>query len=361
LRKSYRRKRLQSKRSGAPHVAATARRTYNPRFLPAEEAQLTDILAYARDVLSMEAQAIRNLVPTLGTPFEQAVRWLLECRGMAVVSGVGKSGLIGQKLSSTFASTGTTSLFLHPTEALHGDLGRVRRDDVALLLSQSGETEEIVRLIDPLKRIGARVVAMTGTADSTLGRNADAALECGRAPEACPLGLAPTSSTASQLALGDALAMTVQKLRGFQREDYARFHPGGALGRRLMTVGEIMRSGDQHTVVARGTPAKTVVMKMNATKGRPGAAAVVDERGSLAGFFTDGDLARHLDRDIAFLERPIDEVMNPSPIAIVPEALASAALQVLRDRHIDQIPVVDAARRPIGLVDVQDLLAARII
>jgi arabinose-5-phosphate isomerase len=309
----------------------------------------------------MEAEAIRNLIPTLGKPFEQAVRWILECPGMTVVSGVGKSGMIGQKLSSTLASTGTTSLFLHPTEALHGDLGRVRQKDVALLLSQSGETEELVRLIDPLKAIGARVLAMTGSPDSTLARNSDLVLECGRAPEACPLGLAPTSSTASQLALGDALAMTVQRLRGFQREDYARFHPGGALGRKLMRVSEIMRRGDSHTVVAAGTPAKTVVMKMNATKGRPGAASITDARGVLAGFFTDGDLARHLDQSIGFLERPIDEIMNKNPITIDADALASAALQVLRDRHIDQIPVVDADRRPIGLVDVQDLLAARII
>jgi arabinose-5-phosphate isomerase len=309
----------------------------------------------------MESQAIRDLVPKLGRPFELAVRLLLDCPGMTVVSGVGKSGLIGQKLSSTLASTGTKSLFLHPTEALHGDLGRVCRDDVAILLSQSGETEEIVRLIDPMKAIGAKVIAMTGEPGSSLARNADLVLECGRAPEACPLGLAPTSSTASQLALGDALAMTVQKLRGFQREDYARFHPGGSLGRRLMRVSEIMRTGDAHTVVAQGSPAKAVVMRMNATKGRPGAAAIVDEKGALAGFFTDGDLARHLDKDIAFLERPIDDVMNRTPVTIAADALASAALQVLRDRHIDQIPVIDAARRPIGLVDVQDLLAARII
>jgi arabinose-5-phosphate isomerase len=309
----------------------------------------------------MEAEAIRNLHRALGRPFEEAVRWLLECSGMVIVSGIGKSGLIGQKVSATLASTGTRSLFLHPTEALHGDLGRVQRQDLAILLSQSGETEELVRLIDPLKSIGARVVAMTGEPSSTLARNADLVLECGRAPEACPLGLAPTSSTASQLALGDALAMTVQKLRGFQREDYARYHPGGTLGRKLLRVSEIMRRGDHHTVVARGTPAKAVVMRMNATKGRPGAASIVDERGVLAGFFTDGDLARLLDRDIAFLDRPIDDVMNANPLTIGPDALASSALQVLRDRHVDQLPVVDEARRPVGLVDVQDLLAARII
>ena len=198
---------------------------------------------------------------------------------MTVVSGVGKSGLIGQKLSSTLASTGTKSLFLHPTEALHGDLGRVRQQDVALLLSQSGETEEVVRLIDPLKAIGARVIAMTGAPESTLARNADLVLECGRAPEACPLGLAPTSSTASQLALGDALAMTVQKLRGFQREDYARFHPGGiARPQAHARLGDHAPSGESHTVVSSGSTAKTVVMRMNATKGRPGAASITDAK-----------------------------------------------------------------------------------
>jgi arabinose-5-phosphate isomerase len=357
---------LRSKRERGRGVDVPAPGTYNPaprrtRESARKEAPLSDVLSYARDVLSLEAEAIRNLATTLGKPFERAVDLVLGCPGMTVVSGVGKSGLIAQKVSSTLASTGTKSLFLHPTEALHGDLGRVRKDDVALLLSQSGETEEVVRLIDPLKKIGARVIAMTGEPASTLAKNADLVLECGRAPEACPLGLAPTSSTASQLALGDALAVTVQKLRGFQREDYARFHPGGSLGRKLMRVSEIMRSGDSHTVVPKGTPAKTVVMRMNATKGRPGAAAVVDERGALAGFFTDGDLARHLDESIAFLERPIDEIMNRSPVSIDPDALASTALQVLRDRHIDQLPVVDASRRPIGLVDVQDLLLARII
>lgn len=322
---------------------------------------MTDTITYARQVLSIEAQAVSALVSGLGHSFERAVALILECKSMTVVSGIGKSGLIGQKLSATLASTGTPGFFLHPSDAMHGDLGRVRAGDVAILLSQSGESEEMVRLIDPLKRIGARVVAMTGNPQSTLGRNADVVLDCGRAPEACPLGLAPTTSTVAQLALGDALAMTVQQLRGFQREDYARFHPAGQLGRRLMRVAEIMRRGDSHTVVPSGTTAKAVVMQMNTTRGRPGAAAIVDAQGVLAGFFTDGDLARHLERDIRFLERPIDDVMNRTPITIGPDTLASEALQILRDRHIDQLVVLDGERRPVGLLDVQDVLAARII
>lgn len=321
----------------------------------------SDAVAYARDVLALEARAVADLAPLLDGAFDAAVEILLATRGMTVVAGIGKSGLIGQKLSATLASTGTPSFYLHPSDALHGDLGRVRAGDVAILLSQSGESEEVVKLIDPLKRVGARVIGLTGGRDSTLAKNADVVLDSGRAPEACPLGLAPTTSTAAQLALGDALAMTVLRLRGFQREDYARFHPGGALGRRLMRVSEIMRRDDAHTVVPVGARIRDVLLRMNATRGRPGAAAVVDAEGVLAGFFTDGDLARGLQSDPQFLERPVDERMNRSPTTVGPDVLASEALQILRDRRIDQLPVLDAARRPVGLLDVQDLLAARII
>jgi arabinose-5-phosphate isomerase len=322
---------------------------------------MDDAVDYAREVLALEASAVQGLRALVGPPFVAAVRLILDCRGMVAVAGIGKSGLIGQKLSATLASTGTKSFFLHPADALHGDLGRVTAGDVAILLSQSGESEEVVRLIDPLKRVGAKTIGMTGGRESTLARNVDLVLDCGRAPEACPLGLAPTTSTAAQLALGDALAMTVLKYRGFQREDYARYHPGGMLGRRLMRVSEIMRRGDAHTVVRTGTRAKDVVMTMNATRGRPGAAAVVDEQGVLAGFFTDGDLARGLQRTLDFLEGPIDDVMVRRPTTLGPDALVSEALQILRDRRIDQLPVVDAEGRPVGLLDVQDLMAARIL
>jgi arabinose-5-phosphate isomerase len=322
---------------------------------------MDDAAAYAREVLALEARAIEGLRPLVGPSFAAAVRMLIETRGMTVVAGIGKSGIIGQKLSATLASTGTPSFFLHPSEALHGDLGRVRSGDVAILLSQSGETDEVIRLIDPLKRVGAKTIGVTGGMKSSLARNADLALDSGTAPEACPLGLAPTTSTAAQLAIGDALAMTVLKFRGFQREDYARFHPGGMLGRRLMRVSEIMRQGDAHTVVEQGSRTKDVVVRMNATRGRPGAASVVDAGGVLVGFFTDGDLARGLQRDLGFLEAPIDASMKRSPTVVAPDALASEALQILRDKRIDQLPVVDPAGRPVGLLDVQDLMAARII
>lgn len=322
---------------------------------------MDDAVDYAKEVLALEARAIEGLRALVGPPFAIAVRMLLDAPGMTVVAGIGKSGLIGQKLSATLASTGTPSFFLHPSDALHGDLGRVRTGDVAILLSQSGESEEVVRLVDPLKRVGAKTVGMTGGAESTLARNVDVVLDCGRAPEACPLGLAPTTSTAAQLALGDALAMTVLKFRGFQREDYARFHPAGMLGRKLMRVAEIMRRGDSHTVVPSGTKTKDAVVTMNATRGRPGAAAVVGADGRLAGFFTDGDLARGLQRDVGFLERPIDEAMHRAPTVVGPEALVSEALAILRERRIDQLPVVDADGRPVGLLDVQDLMAARIL
>jgi arabinose-5-phosphate isomerase len=309
----------------------------------------------------MEAKAIAALVPTLGRPFEQALDLIHACAGRVIVSGIGKAGIIGSKISATFASTGTPSFFLHPAEAIHGDLGRVRKEDIILLISNSGSSEEVIRLIDPLRKIGATLIAMTGDPDSPLGRNCDVVLDCGRAPEACPLGLAPTTSTATLLALGDALAMTMVEERDFDTENYARFHPGGALGRRLMKVHEIMRQGEMMTVVPSGCTAGETLVAMNTTKGRPGAAAVVDGEGRLVGFFTDGDLARQLQDGIGFLERAVDDVMGHHPVAIGPDQLASEAWRLMRERRVDQLVVVDDGRRPVGLIDVQDLLDARIV
>ena len=318
-------------------------------------------IEHAKEVLANEAEAIRGLIPLLGPTFEAAIDAIMACKGTIVVSGVGKSGLIGQKFSATLASTGTPSIFLHPSEAMHGDLGRVRKGDIAFLLSQSGESEEMIRLINPLKRIGVSTVAMTGSHGSSLARNCDLVLDTGRAPESCPLGLAPTTSTAAQLALGDAIAMTVLTLRGFACEDFARFHPGGQLGRQLMRVHEIMRSGDRHTVVPVGTLAKDVIARMNATPGRPGAACVVDPSGILAGFFTDGDTSRHLQQGVAWLEQPIDRVMTRTPTTIGPDLLVSEAMSILGDRRFDQIPVINDDRRPVGLLDIQDVVAAKVL
>lgn len=317
-------------------------------------------LARARQVLEMEARAIAALVPTLGQEFERSLDLILGHQGRVVVSGIGKSGLIGVKISATLASTGTPSFFLHPAEAIHGDLGRVVKEDVAILISNSGETGEVLRLIDPLRKIGTDLIAMTGQPESALARSADIVLDCGRAPEACPLGLAPTTSTAAILALGDALAMSLLDARRFETEDYARFHPGGTLGRKLMRVSEIMRRGEAMTVVAMDLPAREVLIAMNSTRGRPGAAMIIDQSQRLVGFFTDGDLARNLQAGLDFLHRPIAQVMISNPITISPEKLASEAWHLLQERQIDQLPVVSPTGVPLGLLDVQDLLSAKV-
>ena len=318
-------------------------------------------LERAREGIRAEAQAITGLLTLVGSSFEEASQRILECRGRVVVTGMGKAGLIGAKISATLASTGSPSYFLHPAEAIHGDLGRVRSEDVVLALSNSGESEEVVRLIDPLRRIGSLLIGMTGQLDSSLARNCDIVLDCGRAPEACPLGLAPTASTAAMLALGDALAMSVLGERGFGTEDFARYHPGGSLGRELLRVEELMRRGERVTFVPPTTLARDVLIAMNATPGRPGAAVITGPDRSLAGFFTDGDLARRLQEDLSFLERPIAEVMIPEPLTIGAERLASEALRLMRERKVDQLPVVGAEGQPVGLIDVQDLLAARVV
>jgi arabinose-5-phosphate isomerase len=318
-------------------------------------------IEFARNVVEMEAAAVSHVKDLLGEAFDAATRRLVECKGRVVVSGIGKAGLIGDKMSATMASTGTPSFFLHPVDAIHGDLGRVTPDDIVILMSHSGESLEVLGLIDPIRSIGSTLMAITGRPDSTLGRNVDITLDCGEPPEACPLGLAPTASTAAMLALGDALAMTVLKLRDFSTRDYARFHPGGSLGRKLMRVEEVMRGGDRMTVVETGALTRDVLIAMNRTRGRPGAAIIRNGAGKLAGFFTDGDLARSLEGGSGFLERPIDEVMMDDPVTIGPERLASEALRLLRERKIDQLPVVDDERVPVGLLDVQDLLDARIV
>lgn len=315
----------------------------------------------AREVLEAEAEAIRIVIEHLDEAFDHTVARVLACTGRIAVSGMGKAGLVGDKISATMASTGTPSFFLHPAEALHGDLGRLRREDVVLALSNSGETEEMIRLIDPLKSLGVPYVAMTGNPSSRLARHADAHLFIGAPGEACPMGLAPTSTTTAMLALGDALAMVVQKRRDFGREDYARFHPGGSLGRKLMKVEEIMRREDAVTVVTPETTAVATLAAMNSTKGRPGAACIADGEGRLLGIITDGDIVRALDRGPDFLERPVEHLMAKDPKTVAAGSLASEASHLMRDYKVDQLPVVDDGGRPIGLVDVQDLVEARIL
>ena len=319
-----------------------------------------DRLARAAEVIRVEARTIERLIERLDGRFEEAVDRILACQGLVIVTGMGKAGLVGAKISATLASTGTPSISLHPTEAMHGDLGRIRPDDVLLVLSNSGETDELKGLLPHVRRIGAAILVLTGGNDSSLVRLADCVLDIGRVDEACPLGLAPTASTSAMMALGDALAMVVSAERGFSREDYARYHPAGALGRRLMRVREIMRTGEELPLVQLGTRVLDVILTMSRTKGRPGAALIVDPGRRLLGIFTDGDLRRLLERGSAQLEQPVDACMGKEPKTVRPEALVEEAEQQLRAHRIDQIAVVDEAGLAVGLLDVQDLLDTRI-
>lgn len=320
-----------------------------------------EILAGARALLSAEAKALEVLEQTLDQDFVRAVRLVAACTGRVVTTGIGKAGIIARKIGATLASTGTPSDFLHPTEALHGDLGRVTRADLVLALSNSGTTSEILRLVGPLRDVGARLVAITSDPASPLAQHADVVLDYGEVVEVCPLGLAPTTSTTVMLALGDALAMAVLKERRFSTEEFARFHPGGNLGRSLMKVAEVMRQGASLPLVRSGSSLTAAVEAMTTTPGRPGSVLVVDGRGQFVGFYTDGDLRRCLLRareagEFDMLARPVDEVMTRNAVTLPPDALVATGLRLLRERQIDQLAVVDREGRAVGLLDIQDLL-----
>ncbi len=336
--------------------------TRNPaRAGGATPAVRNDTAAHGRKVLEAEAEAIRRLIPRLGSAFDDAVELVLACRGRVVVTGMGKPGFIAQKLSATFASTGTPSLYLHPAEALHGDLGRVVSGDVVVALSNSGETEELNRILPALDRLGVPVIAITSRPTSELGAASDVVLDLGDIEEACPMGLAPTTSAVALLAMGDALAMAVLSEKPFTSDDYAANHPGGKLGRRLKKVAEVMRQGPQNPVVKEDVTVTRAIEVMTMTPGRPGATSVVDGLGRLVGIFTDGDLRRLIQGGHTDFSVPVREVMTRKPHTVRGDLLALDAAQVLRERKIDQVPVVDDRRRPVGLLDVQDLLAARIV
>lgn len=317
-------------------------------------------------VLETEAKALESLSMETEESVARAALRILECEGRVVVTGMGKAGLVGQKISATLASTGTPSLFLHAAEALHGDLGRVKKEDLILALSNSGATPEIIGLLGPIKRIGAGLIAITGNESSELARYSDIPICYGRVVEACPLGLAPTTSTTIMLVLGDALAMAVLSQRGFSKEEFALFHPAGDLGRRLLKVDEVMRARDQNPVVREDQPVVEAMSVMTHTPGRPGAVSIVDQEGRIVGFYTDGDLRRGIEdamagRDFSFLEKPISAVMTRNPTSIGMGRLAGEGLRLLKEKKIDQIPVVDSKGRPVGLLDVQDLLTVRIV
>ncbi|ABK09536.1 KpsF/GutQ family sugar-phosphate isomerase [Burkholderia orbicola] len=317
-------------------------------------------LALARDVLDIEADAVRALSDQLDGGFVQAVALLLGCRGRVVVSGIGKSGHIARKIAATLASTGTPAFFVHPAEASHGDLGMVTSDDVFIGISYSGESEELVAILPLVKRIGAKLIAITGRAGSSLGTLADVNLNAAVSKEACPLNLAPTASTTAALALGDALAVAVLDARGFGSEDFARSHPGGALGRRLLTyVRDVMRSGDDVPSVGLNATLSDALFQITAK--RLGMTAVVDADGKVAGIFTDGDLRRVLARDGDFRTLPITEVMTRDPRTIAPDHLAVEAVELMERHRINQMLVVDADGALIGALNMHDLFSKKVI
>ena len=317
-------------------------------------------LALARDVLDIEADAVRALRDQLDGGFVQAVALLLGCRGRVVVSGIGKSGHIARKIAATLASTGTPAFFVHPAEASHGDLGMVTSDDVFIGISYSGESEELVAILPLVKRIGAKLIAITGRAESSLGTLADVNLNAAVSKEACPMNLAPTASTTAALALGDALAVAVLDARGFGSEDFARSHPGGALGRRLLTyVRDVMRSGTDVPSVGLDATLSDALFQITAK--RLGMTAVVDAGGKVVGIFTDGDLRRVLARDGDFRTLPITDVMTRDPRTIAPDHLAVEAVELMERHRISQMLVVDADGALIGALNMHDLFSTKVI
>jgi len=315
-----------------------------------------DPVAYGRQVLLAELGAIRDMLPLIDERFGAAVTRVLECKGRLVVTGVGKSGLIGQKISATLASTGTPSLFLHSGEAVHGDMGRVLPEDVVLALSYSGSTE-VMRLVPIIKKLGAGLVSITSTPETPLGKASDVCLPIGKVEEACPIGMAPTSSTTAMLALGDALAMTVAHKKQFTREEFALFHSGGALGRAMVTVGEVMRSMEIVPDVTPETPVRQAIAHREMTAhARSGAVIVTGVGGRLVGIFTDGDLRRTLLVDPDLLDRPIGDVMTKNPKVAKSDELLADTFRRMKEHKIDEIPVVDNAGAAIGMLDVQDLV-----
>jgi arabinose-5-phosphate isomerase len=316
-------------------------------------------LSLARKVLQTEAAAILALVDRLDERFEKAVRLLLDCRGRVIVTGMGKSGIICRKIAATLSSTGTPAFFLHPAEAIHGDLGVITGDDVIVALSHSGETEELLRLLETIKRLGARLVAITGNCDSTLGTSAEVALDCGVSEEACPMNLVPTASTTAALALGDALAMTLLVAKGFREEDFAHRHPGGKLGKRLMRVEQLMHSGESVPAVRTGTAMRDVVHEMN-RKGL-GMTCVVEDGGGLAGVITDGDLRRHMTDSLSITGATAGDIMTRSPVTVDPRMFAVEALNVMEKRKITAVVVVDGTQAVVGVLHLHALWRTQMI
>ena len=315
-------------------------------------------LRCARQVILTESRALAQVANRLDGEFCRVVQLVFECRGSVLVCGIGKAGLVGQKIMATLASTGTPSHYLHPAEAVHGDLGRVRAEDLMLILSQSGETEEIVRLLPSLAEVGVPIVAITGRASSTLGRAATVAIELGPLEEACTLGLAPSTSTTAMLAVGDALALLVSRMRRFSREDFARFHPGGSLGYKLSKVEQHMRPLEHCRLATADQTVREVLVAASRPGRRTGATMLVDQEGKLAGIFTDSDLARlfehHRDSE---LDGPIAQVMTGDPLRVEVGSMMVDAVAIMAGRKSSELPVIDADGKPVGLVDITDVVA----
>jgi arabinose-5-phosphate isomerase len=320
-------------------------------------------LAKAREVFDIELASLKKVRAQLDGAFDRAVDSIvaaLRQRGKVIVVGIGKSGHIGQKISATLTSTGSTSVVLNSVDALHGDLGIVSDGDVVLAMSYSGESEELLNLLPPLKRFLVKIIAVTGNPNSSLALHSEVVLNVRVPKEACPFNLAPTASTTAMLVMGDALAMAVLQARGFKQSDFARFHPSGAIGRAmLLRVGDIMRAGERNAVAAEKLPVKEALLVM--TRAKSGSLSVVNPRGKLAGVFTDGDFRRHMATDADLLAEPLKKVMTRNPVCIRDDALAVEALKIFNERNIDDLIVVNAKREPVGLVDSQDLPKLKIM
>jgi len=318
------------------------------------------ILTSARRALAAEAEAISAAAARLNGEVLRAVDLILTSSGRLIVSGMGKSGLVGRKISATLSSTGTPSFFLHPAEALHGDLGMVTEKDVLLLLSNSGETDEVVRLIPFLRRIGARIISLVGNVASSMARMSDVILDASVAREACPMNLAPTSSTTVAMAMGDALAIALIEARGFREKDFAYLHPSGSLGRRFLTVRDLMHTGERIPYASPELPLKEAILAMS--RGGFGALVVADPESRLLGVFTDGDLRRYFERSTGTLDVPLSEVMTKQPRRTSPDRLAMEALKAMEEKSITSLPVVEAGEeRVVGFLHLHDILRSRLV
>ena len=312
----------------------------------------------ARRVLDIEAESIIKLKNNLEDNFISVIQLIRNCRGRLILSGVGKSGLVGRKMAATFSSTGTPAFFVHAGEALHGDLGMVTCDDVFVAISNSGETEEVLGLIPSIRRIGASIIALTGDRESSLAHYSDITLFAGVEEEACPLGLAPTASTTAIMALGDAIALTLSNLKGFTTDDFALYHPGGSLGRKLLTkVSDVLQIRQENPVVNQQTSVKEALFTM--THSKMGSTSIIDNDGYLVGIITDGDIRRLLEKSDDFLLKPVSEVMTRNPANIGPDRLATEALNLMEEKEISDLPVI-VDGKPTGMLNFQDLLRAKI-